>query len=135
MAAQPELSPSAQPARWNPATRVAFRFCFLFFLLYCLTTQVATGLLPIPGLDLPDPPPPRPPPPPGPPPPPPPPPPPHPPPILRPPSARFPPPPPAARDAHRQRRQDVRLDPVLLHSRDLRLRHCSLVHPRSPPPQ
>jgi uncharacterized membrane protein YphA (DoxX/SURF4 family) len=54
MAAQSEPARVPQPARWNVATRAAFRFCFLYFILYCLTTQVGTGLLPIPALDIPD---------------------------------------------------------------------------------
>lgn len=29
---------SARRARWNPLTRIAFRFCFLYFGLYCLLT-------------------------------------------------------------------------------------------------
>jgi hypothetical protein len=45
---------TAQP-RWRSATRVAFRFCLLYFGLYCLTNQVITGLFPIPKIDLPDP--------------------------------------------------------------------------------
>lgn len=28
-----------EPARWNLATRAAFRFCFVYLGLYCLTTQ------------------------------------------------------------------------------------------------
>jgi uncharacterized membrane protein YphA (DoxX/SURF4 family) len=41
--------------QWNLATRVAFRFTFLYFGLFCLTTQIAGGLLPIPSFDVPDP--------------------------------------------------------------------------------
>jgi len=44
----------APEARWHPATRVAFRFCFLYFGLYVLTTQILQAFLDIPGLDLPD---------------------------------------------------------------------------------
>ena len=32
--------------RWTLATRLAFRFCFLYFTLYVLTTQMLGGLLP-----------------------------------------------------------------------------------------
>ncbi|MBV9503413.1 MAG: DoxX family protein [Acidobacteriia bacterium] len=39
---------------WAPATRLAFRFCFVYFGLYCLTNQILLGLLPISGIDLPD---------------------------------------------------------------------------------
>ena len=44
------LAPAAPPAdvqpRWNLATRIAFRFTFLYFSLYVLTTQMLGGLLP-----------------------------------------------------------------------------------------
>jgi uncharacterized membrane protein YphA (DoxX/SURF4 family) len=33
---------------WHVASRIAFRFAFLYLGLYCLTTQVLTGLVPIP---------------------------------------------------------------------------------------
>ncbi|HEY2854450.1 MAG TPA: hypothetical protein VGJ18_16460 [Gemmatimonadaceae bacterium] len=39
---------------WHPATRVAFRFCFLYFGLYVVTTQMLQAFLDIPGLELPD---------------------------------------------------------------------------------
>lgn len=39
----------ARPERWNPLTRIAFRFCFLYFGLFCVLTPpiafVLTGLL------------------------------------------------------------------------------------------
>ena len=38
---------------WHPATRVAFRFCFVYFGLYCLVTQIAGGVFLLPGLALP----------------------------------------------------------------------------------
>jgi len=40
-------------ARWNLATRVAFRFCFAYFGPFCLTTQIFGGFFPI--FDIPDP--------------------------------------------------------------------------------
>lgn len=40
---------------WSSATRVAFRFCFVYFGLYCLLTQISTGLVPLPNVDIPDP--------------------------------------------------------------------------------
>jgi len=51
------LSASDGPrvSSWSPATRVAFRFCFVYFGLYCLLTQILTGLFPITNLDVPDP--------------------------------------------------------------------------------
>jgi uncharacterized membrane protein YphA (DoxX/SURF4 family) len=51
----PSLDATAVP-RWKLATRVAFRFCFVYFGLYCLTTQIILGFAPLPSLqDLPDP--------------------------------------------------------------------------------
>lgn len=43
-----------QHPRWKVASRIAFRFCVLYLGLYCLTTQVLTGLFPIPKIDVPD---------------------------------------------------------------------------------
>jgi uncharacterized membrane protein YphA (DoxX/SURF4 family) len=40
---------------WTLAARIAFRFCFVFFGLYCLSTQILTSLIAIPIVDLPDP--------------------------------------------------------------------------------
>lgn len=40
---------------WNLTTRIAFRFCFVYFGLFCLLTQVLGGLIPLPSVDLPDP--------------------------------------------------------------------------------
>jgi len=39
---------------WDFASRIAFRFCFLYLGLFCLTTQVLPGLFPIPNIDVPD---------------------------------------------------------------------------------
>ena len=51
-------SPAPEPqspneAAWSPATRIAFRFCFLYFGLYVLMTQMLAGMLPIPKFRLP----------------------------------------------------------------------------------
>jgi uncharacterized membrane protein YphA (DoxX/SURF4 family) len=53
---------SADPSRdqlrsecWGLASRIAFRFTFLYFGLYCLLTQIFGGLLPIPTVEIPDP--------------------------------------------------------------------------------
>lgn len=48
---QPEIQVSEQTF----ASRVAFRFCFIYFGVYCLTTQIITSLLPLPNVDIPDP--------------------------------------------------------------------------------
>jgi hypothetical protein len=40
---------------WSPALRIAFRFCFVYFGLFCLATQIFGGLFPIPKVDIPDP--------------------------------------------------------------------------------
>jgi uncharacterized membrane protein YphA (DoxX/SURF4 family) len=44
-----------QFVRWSPAVRIAFRFSFIYFSLYCLTTQIITSLVPLPTVDIPDP--------------------------------------------------------------------------------
>jgi uncharacterized membrane protein YphA (DoxX/SURF4 family) len=59
MAAQPQLDvaqAATGPAvsRWSAGTRIAFRFCFIYFGLFCLTTQILTGLFPIPKIDIPN---------------------------------------------------------------------------------
>jgi hypothetical protein len=38
---------------WSPARRLAFRFCFAYFGLYCLATQISGGLLLTPSLSFP----------------------------------------------------------------------------------
>jgi hypothetical protein len=43
---------AATPVRWKPATRVAFRFCFIYFGLYVLLTQMISGLLRLPVVGL-----------------------------------------------------------------------------------
>jgi uncharacterized membrane protein YphA (DoxX/SURF4 family) len=35
---------------WSLATRIAFRFCFVYFSLYCLSTQIITSFLSIPDI-------------------------------------------------------------------------------------
>jgi hypothetical protein len=42
------------PTRWNLFTRVAFRFAFVYFILYCLTNQIISELIPIPKVNIPD---------------------------------------------------------------------------------
>ena len=39
--------------RWQPATRIAFRFCFVYFGLYSLLTQVFGGITLLPGVAVP----------------------------------------------------------------------------------
>jgi uncharacterized membrane protein YphA (DoxX/SURF4 family) len=41
--------------QWGLACRVAFRVCFVYFGLFCLTNQILGGLFPIPKVDIPDP--------------------------------------------------------------------------------
>jgi uncharacterized membrane protein YphA (DoxX/SURF4 family) len=50
-----EISVNQQVVRWSPATRIAFRFTFIYFSLYCITTQIITSLVPLPAVDIPDP--------------------------------------------------------------------------------
>src|SRR5690349_17409509 len=40
-------------AAWTPATRIAFRFCVLYFGLYVLLSQMLAGMLPIPKFRIP----------------------------------------------------------------------------------
>src|ERR1019366_2675581 len=44
-----------QLPHWGLTSRVAFRFCLVYFGLYCLLTQIAGGLLPLPNLEVPAP--------------------------------------------------------------------------------
>lgn len=50
-----EAAPSAalQPG-WSPIARIAFRFCFIYFTLYCVATQIINSVLVIPKVDVPD---------------------------------------------------------------------------------
>lgn len=52
-----QLQSGVEPKRqiWSPGTRVGFRFCFVYFTLYCLSNQIVTGLLPISIIEIPDP--------------------------------------------------------------------------------
>jgi hypothetical protein len=52
----PPLVQGYTPAlRWSLASRIAFRFCFVYFGVYCLGTQVIRGLMPWSDLEAPDP--------------------------------------------------------------------------------
>lgn len=44
----------ATTPRWSLATRVGFRFCTIYFSLYCLTNQILSGVLPIPKVEFPE---------------------------------------------------------------------------------
>lgn len=50
-----ELSHETLTPRSSPAKRVAFRFCFLYFGLYCFYTQIITALISIPNMEIGDP--------------------------------------------------------------------------------
>jgi hypothetical protein len=55
---QPQTEPLQQESlapHWSFASRIVFRFCFVYFSLFCLTTQIFGGLFPIPKVDIPDP--------------------------------------------------------------------------------
>jgi hypothetical protein len=45
----------SQPEYWKLATRVAFRFSFVYFGLYCVLTQISVSLVPLPNVGIPDP--------------------------------------------------------------------------------
>jgi uncharacterized membrane protein YphA (DoxX/SURF4 family) len=40
---------------WSVAGRVAFRFCFVYFGLFCVNTQILASLVLLPNMDIPDP--------------------------------------------------------------------------------
>lgn len=42
-----------QVRQWRFATRVAFRFCFVYLVLYCLGTQIVSDLIPFPNTNIP----------------------------------------------------------------------------------
>jgi uncharacterized membrane protein YphA (DoxX/SURF4 family) len=57
MSARAQIAPLQQDSlmpHWSLTSRVAFRFCFVYFGLYCGDTQILGGLLPIPNVDIPD---------------------------------------------------------------------------------
>lgn len=45
---RPQTEAATPP--WSLATRIAFRFCFVYFSLYCLSTQIITSFLSIPDI-------------------------------------------------------------------------------------
>jgi hypothetical protein len=49
-----QLQHEPQSASRSLASRVSFRFCFAYFGLYCLATQIFTSLFPIPNVDIPE---------------------------------------------------------------------------------
>jgi uncharacterized membrane protein YphA (DoxX/SURF4 family) len=44
-----------QSSEWSFARRTVFRFCFVYFGVYSLSTQIITGFVPVPNFDIPDP--------------------------------------------------------------------------------
>lgn len=50
---EPEQAQVTEP-RWSLPGRIAFRFCFIYFVLYCLGTQIINSVLQIPKVDVPD---------------------------------------------------------------------------------
>lgn len=55
VATQVELEALAQkPVMWSTGKRIAFRFCFVYLTLFCLSSQIILTLLPIPKVDIPD---------------------------------------------------------------------------------
>ena len=51
----PQLEPEPQHPRWKLASRITFRFCFVYFGLFCIYTQIFGGLIFIPKMETPDP--------------------------------------------------------------------------------
>ena len=52
VAPEPQQIQRAEPS-WSPATRIAFRFCFIYFGLYVLMTQMLGGMPPNPWVRVP----------------------------------------------------------------------------------
>jgi hypothetical protein len=52
-ATEPERTESTVRA-WNFPSRIAFRFCVIYFGLYCIFTQIINSVLAIPNVDVPD---------------------------------------------------------------------------------
>jgi uncharacterized membrane protein YphA (DoxX/SURF4 family) len=58
MEAQAQIAQLQEPSHtphWGLTTRVAFRFCFVYFGLFCFATQIVGSLFPVPKVDIPDP--------------------------------------------------------------------------------
>jgi uncharacterized membrane protein YphA (DoxX/SURF4 family) len=58
MAASIRVAPTVevlQPARWSPALRIGFRFCFVYLGLFCLLSQTMVSFFAISPDDIPDP--------------------------------------------------------------------------------
>lgn len=51
---QAEIQIETPTRRWSLPTRLAFRFCLIYFSLYCLYVQVVGALIAIPRVDIPD---------------------------------------------------------------------------------
>jgi hypothetical protein len=49
-----QIKPVVLMPGWQLGPRIAFRFCFLYFGLFCLSTQILVAFLPIPKIDIPD---------------------------------------------------------------------------------
>src|ERR1700689_1502675 len=47
-------APAAPVVQWSLATRIAFRMCFIYFILFTFSNQILGGLLNFPKLNLPD---------------------------------------------------------------------------------
>lgn len=50
-----QVQPKGQAIEWKLPARVAFRFCLVYFGMYCLSTQILTSFFPVPNFDIPDP--------------------------------------------------------------------------------
>jgi uncharacterized membrane protein YphA (DoxX/SURF4 family) len=56
MGAQVAFAPvegEARAAAWSPARRVAFRFCFVYLGLFCISTQIFGGFFPVSKVEIP----------------------------------------------------------------------------------
>ena len=49
-----EVESIVQTVQWSAGKRGAFRFCFVYFTLYCLSNQIIGGMFPIPKVNVPE---------------------------------------------------------------------------------
>ena len=49
-----QVQPEIRAPQWRFTQRIAFRFCFVYFGLYCFSTQIITALFPVRNIDIPD---------------------------------------------------------------------------------
>ena len=51
----PQVEPHTSSSNWSAPALLGFRFCIIYFLLFCALTQIITSFFPVPNIDVPDP--------------------------------------------------------------------------------